>query len=175
RGRESTQQAAFRRAVARLELAERIAQPPPGAIFAERSRYHAALGEAGLAERDRGLADMNRPASAHEWSLLGTSLLAAGNPAGAEDARHRGLRIDCTSFWAWFMLGHCHSAQGRYLEAAGDFSACTALGSQFAWVHFNRGLALARAGRLDQARDAYDQALRIDQDFAEAFANRALV
>src|SRR5262249_31772372 len=82
RGRESTTQSACRRAVARLELAERTAHPPPGAIFAERSRYHAARGEAGLAERARGLADMNRPASAHEWSLLGTSLLAAGNPAG---------------------------------------------------------------------------------------------
>ncbi len=48
-------------------------------------------------------------------------------------------------------------------------------GSQFAWVHFNRGLALARAGLLDAARDAYDLALRTDPEFAEAMANRAMV
>ena len=48
-------------------------------------------------------------------------------------------------------------------------------GSQFAWVHFNRGLALARAGLLDAARDAYDLAIRTDPAFAEAMANRAMV
>ena len=66
------------------------------------------------------------------------------------------------------MLGHCHYAQGRFLESSGDFSACTVQGPQFAWVHFNRGLALARAGQLEAARDAYDFALRTDPTFAEA-------
>lgn len=175
RGGESSRHAALRRAVSRLDLAERVAGRVPGALFGERARYHAALGDARLAERDRRLANITRPDTAHDWDLLGTTLLAAGDPAAAEDALRHALRLDSSSFWAWFMLGHCHFAQGRFLEAAGDFSACTALGSRFAWVHFNRGLALARAGRLDQARDAYDHALRIEPDFIEAFANRALV
>jgi tetratricopeptide (TPR) repeat protein len=80
-----------------------------------------------------------------------------------------------TSFWTWFVLGHCHFAQRRYLEAAGDFAACSARGPHFAWVHFNRGLALARAGQLAGAQDAYDRALELDPKFAEARVNRALV
>ena len=84
------------------------------------------------------LADLARPGTSHDWTLLGTALLEAGDPAAAEDALRRALRLECTSFWAWFMVGHCHFAQARYAEAAGDFSACTALGPQFAWAHFNR-------------------------------------
>ena len=133
------------------------------------------LGDAITADRDRKLAASARPSSSHDWTLLGSTLLAAGDPAAAEDALRHALRLECTSFWAWFMMGHCHFGQARFIEAAGDFSACTALGPRFAWAHFNRGLALARAGSLDSARDAYDQALRLDPDFTEALVNRALV
>ncbi len=83
--------------------------------------------------------------------------------------------MDVTSFWAWFILGHCHYAQGRFLEAAGDFAACAARAPNFAWVHFNRGLALSRAGRLKDAEDAYDRALVLDPNLAEAAVDRALV
>jgi tetratricopeptide (TPR) repeat protein len=80
-----------------------------------------------------------------------------------------------TSFWTWYVLGHCHYGQRRYLEAAGDFAACAARDPGFAWVHFNRGLALAKAGRLLAARDSYDQALAPGALFPEALVNRALV
>jgi tetratricopeptide (TPR) repeat protein len=152
-----------------------MADHVPAALLDERARYHAALGDTALAARDRRRAALARPASCHDWTLQGTTLLSAGDPAAAEEALRQALRLDCSSFWSWFMMGHCHYAQGRFLEAAGDFAACTAHGSQFAWVHFNRGLALARAGLLDSARDAYDYALRIDPGFAEALVNRALV
>jgi serine/threonine protein kinase/tetratricopeptide (TPR) repeat protein len=174
-GTESDRLAALRRACARLDRAERIADRLPSALFSERARYHAALGDAALAERDRRRSADARPATSRDWTLLGMTLLSAGDTVAAEDALRNALRIECTSFWAWFMLGHCHFAQARFVEAAGDFSACTALGPQFAWSHFNRGLALARSGRLSPARDAYDQALRLDPDFVEAFVNRALV
>ena len=48
-------------------------------------------------------------------------------------------------------------------------------GPDFAWVHFNRGLALARAGRTLEARHAYDRALGLDPSFSEALVNRAMV
>jgi tetratricopeptide (TPR) repeat protein len=175
RGGESDRTKALRRAIARLDRAERVADPTPAALFDERARYHAALGEARLALRDCRLAGLSPPSSSHDWTLLGTTLLSSGDPAAAEEALRQALRLDCTSFWSWFMLGHCHYAQGRYVEAAGDFAACTSHGPQFAWAHFNRGLALARAGLLDGARDAYDYALRTDPAFSEALVNRALV
>ena len=175
RGTEADRQAAMKRAIARLDAAERVLDRAPSALFSERARYHAALGDGSLAENDRRRAALAQPQTCHDWTLLGTTLLAAGDPAAAEDALRHALRLDCTSFWAWFAMGHCHYAQGRFLQASGDFSTCTALGSPFAWAHFNRGLALARAGLLDSARDAYDHAVRLDPDFTEALVNRALV
>jgi serine/threonine protein kinase/tetratricopeptide (TPR) repeat protein len=175
RGSDSDRLEAIKRAIARLDRVEPVADHAPAALFDERSRYHAALGNTALANRDRRLAALFRPSSCHDWTLLGTTLLSSGDPAAAEQALRQALRLDCTSYWAWFMMGHCHFAQGRFVEAAGDFGACTAHGSQFAWAHFNRGLALARAGLLDSARDAYDYAIRIDPAFAEALVNRALV
>src|SRR5262249_27178514 len=115
------------------------------------------------------------PATGHDWTLLGTTLLAGGDPAAAEDALRQAIRRDVTSFWTWFILGHCHFVQRRFLEAAGDFAVCAALGPDFAWVHFNRGPALAKAGRLPDAKDAYDRALRIAPRLAEARVDRALV
>lgn len=59
---------------------------------------------------------------------------------------------------------------GRYDEAAQTFAEQSgALG------HYNRGNALARAGQLEHALDAYQQALQQDPDFDDARANHDLV
>src|SRR5690606_40873225 len=47
--------------------------------------------------------------------------------------------------------------------------------SDTAQAHYNRGNALAKAGKLDEAIKAYDEALRRQPDFEDAEANRALV
>jgi serine/threonine protein kinase/tetratricopeptide (TPR) repeat protein len=175
RGSEADRRRAIERAVVGLDRAERIGRPAPSALYLERARYHAALGLAGLAARDRELAAARAPATCHDFTLLGTTLLVGGDSAGAEQAVKQALHLDVTSFWAWFVLGHCHFAQGRYLEAAGDFAACSARGPRFAWAHFNRGLALANAGRLIDAQHAYDRALELDGKFVEALVDRGLV
>lgn len=59
---------------------------------------------------------------------------------------------------------------GNYEEAAQNFSQLdTADG------HYNRGNALAKAGKLPEALKAYDQALKIQPDMADAKMNRKLV
>jgi tetratricopeptide (TPR) repeat protein len=187
RGSEDDRRRAIRRAIARLnwavrlnwaqryDSAPRIDPTVPGALFAERARYFAALGEAGPARRDRRRAAATPPTTCHDWTLLGTSLLAGGDFPAAEDALRHAVSLDETSLWAWFIRGLCHYGQGRFRDAIGDFEACSALGPRFSWTHFNRGMALARAGRLLDAQDAYDRALQIDPRFAEALVNRALV
>ena len=50
----------------------------------------------------------------------------------------------------------------------------TTLAPNFAWPHLNRGLALARSGRLREARVAYDRALELNPVFTEALVDRAL-
>jgi eukaryotic-like serine/threonine-protein kinase len=174
-GSESDRRKAIERAIARLNRAEHLGDHATTALFDERARFYAALGESELSERDRIRAARTPPTTSHDWTLLGTTLLAASDLPGAEDALRHALRLELTSFWTWFILGHCHYSQGRFLEAAGDFSVCSARGPSFAWAHFNRGLALAKAGRLLDARDAYDRALRLEPDFVEALVDRALV
>jgi serine/threonine protein kinase/tetratricopeptide (TPR) repeat protein len=175
RGSEADRRRAIERAIGCLDRAARIDRAAPSALYLERARYHAALGESDLAAGDRELAAARKPSTCHDLTLLGTTLIAAGDPAGAEPALRRAVHLDGTSPWAWFVLGHCYFAQGRYLEAAGAFAACTARGPTFAWAHFNRGLALAKAGRLLDAQDAYDRALALEPTFYEALVDRAMV
>jgi serine/threonine protein kinase/tetratricopeptide (TPR) repeat protein len=174
-GSEGDRRQAILGALDTLDRAERITPLPLSALHAERARYHSALGEAELARADRARAAAIECSTCHDFTLLGGTLLSNRDLAGAERALQRALCLDVTSYWTWFLLGHCHSAQGRWLEAAGDFTACAVRGPKFAWAHFNRGLALARAGRLYGARDSYDRALKLEPRFAEARVNRALV
>ena len=59
---------------------------------------------------------------------------------------------------------------GQYEEAAAAFAH-----SDKATAHYNRGNALARAGRLAEALSAYDTALEAQPQHADALYNRALV
>ncbi|MFN4289661.1 MAG: VWA domain-containing protein [Permianibacter sp.] len=58
---------------------------------------------------------------------------------------------------------------GNFAEAAQQFAGDSAS------AHYNRGNALAKAGKLDEALAAYDAALARQPDFAEAKANRDAV
>jgi tetratricopeptide (TPR) repeat protein len=174
RGSEEDRRRALERAVAGLDRAERLGDAAPAALFRDRARYHVALGEADLAVADRVRADRQPPRDERDLTLLGTSLLASGDLPAAEAMLRSAIARDATSIWAWFALGHCHFEQGRYLEAAGDFSACVARGPDFAWNHFNRALALARAGRPLDALASYDRAIELAPDLLEARVDRGL-
>jgi tetratricopeptide (TPR) repeat protein len=172
---ERDRRAELESAVSQLDQAELIQPAPTLALYSERARYHAALGDADLAARERDRAALLAPASSQDFTMLAKLLLADHNLSGAEAALREAIARDVSSFWAWYHMGHCHFEQGRYLEAAGDFNACFLGGLKFPWVHFNRGLALARAGSLLDAKTSYDQALALDRDFVLARFNRGLV
>ena len=78
-GSEPDRGHAIERAIAQLDRAETLAERPTTALFDERSRYHAALGNAALSERDRDRAAATAPTTCHDWTLLGTMLLSAGD------------------------------------------------------------------------------------------------
>lgn len=67
--------------------------------------------------------------------------------------------------------------QGMALYQAGDYAEAAARFAQgdSAADHYNRGNALARAGELEAAIDAYDSALERQPDLAAAQKNKALV
>ncbi|MFO0892724.1 MAG: protein kinase [Isosphaeraceae bacterium] len=175
RGSPGDDRSAVRRAIARLDQAARLDAPAPSALFRERAGYHERLGERAEAAEDRALAATVKPASSRDLTLQGAALLEERDLHGAEQALRVATALDVTSPWAWFVMGHCHFELGRYADAVGDFTASVAGGPGYAWTHFNRGLALARTGRLLDARLAYDQALAIDPDLIEARVNRGIV
>ena len=171
---EPRRRAALEEAVARLDRAEELDPSPSQALFADRAAYHAALGDAEEAARDRSHREATPPSTGRDFYLLGTALLAQGHPDRAEPALARATGLDPRRFWGWFALGLCHFDQGRFTESAGDFAICAMLAPKFSWPWINRGMALARAGRLVEARASYDQAVEADPRNAEALADRAL-
>jgi serine/threonine protein kinase/Tfp pilus assembly protein PilF len=166
--------AALRRAVAMLDEAERYDPDPPAALYELRGQYLSQLGDRARATRDRAAAARKPPRTPRDHELLGSAALARGDLDAAEGHLSHAVTRDPRRFWVWFALGICHSDQGRFGDAAHDFSVCTTLAPRFAWPHQNRGLALARAGRLLEARAAFDRAIELDPSFLEARMNRAL-
>ncbi len=61
------------------------------------------------------------------------------------------------------------------LYRAGDYEAAAAAYARVPGGDYNRGNALARANRLEDALAAYDAALKADPDHLDAFHNRELV
>src|SRR3954468_5433657 len=97
-----------------------------------------------------------------------------GPPARAAPLGGQAASREPRMFWAWFALGICHGDQGKHADAVADFTICTVLAPDFAWPHLNRGLALARSGRLVEALAAYDRALQIEREFVDAWVDRGL-
>lgn len=74
-----------------------------------------------------------------------------------------------STFW-YQMRGRMHLAQGRYAEAAREFSR--ALESQpSSRDHNNLGVALQKQGRPDEAIEHYRSAIALTPDYAEALNN----
>ncbi len=174
-GSKTAQREAYRWGIDRLELVRLIDPRPPAAFHQDRARLFAALGQDEAAAQEGELALADPICSVQDEYLLGTSLLAAGHADRAEVCLSRAAARDPRRQWAWFAAaGLCHSDQGRHADAAYDFAACSILAPKFAWPHLNRGLALARCGRLTEALASYDRALALDHRFVEAWVDRGL-
>lgn len=119
------------------------------------------------------------------WLICLPLLLSAPPPAQALDLEALWRRPDQR---AWRALEQAQAAQARALARdphlrgtaayrEGDFAAAAAdfaLGDS-ADAHYNRGNALAMAGKLEEALQAYDEALRRAPGMDDALANRKAV
>ncbi len=173
-GNEDDRRRALEWSVTWLDRAEQFDPTPSPALFADRARYHRALGRPDLMRRDLARRDATPAISCRDEYLIATSSLALGRYDEAEPRLNRAVGLDPKRFWAWFALGICHYDQGRYADAVGDFNVCTVLMPQFAWPFANRGLALARSGRLVEACDSFDRAVALSPNFTDALAGRGL-
>ena len=162
-------------AVAWLDRAEMIDPTPNLTLYDDRVTYLDRVDQPVRSARDRARRAALSPRTGRDYYLLGTSLLAHGEPDQAEAALIKATGLSPQGFWPWFALGLCHYDQKRYTESAGDFAVCSVLSPRFAWPWMNRGLALAQVGRLIEARSAYDHAIAADPTMVDALANRGLV
>jgi tetratricopeptide (TPR) repeat protein len=97
------------------------------------------------------------------------ALMEAGRYAELESGVLKLLGNQPESGFAWQLLAVSLSKQGK--DALHALAAAAQRLPAEPLAHFNLGNALARLGRLDEARASYGQALAIRPDFAEAQQN----
>ena len=112
------------------------------------------------------LATTPRTAQAFEWQDLWSTADQRGMNAMENEQHEQAAELFDNPNWK----GSAHFREGKYEEAAEQFST-----SDNAQAHYNRGNALAKAGKLEDALSAYDQALEKQPQLNDAQANKKLV
>lgn len=109
---------------------------------------------------------MPQPSQAFTWADLWKNKDQQGYDALNQQKATEAAALFDNNDWK----GSALYRAGNYAEAAREFSKNTT-----AQGHYNRGNALAKAGQLDEAIKAYDEALQQDADMEDAKKNRDLL
>lgn len=107
-----------------------------------------------------------QPAMAFEWQDLWKTPDQQGLEAMKNKQHEQAAELFNNPQWK----GSAHFKKGDYEKAAEQFST-----KDSATAHYNRGNALAMAGKLEEALEAYDQALTKNPQLADAATNQQLV
>src|SRR5271157_100710 len=104
---------------------------------------------------------------AQTYVNLGAAQRTLGEDEAARQDFEQSLRLNPKQFNAWLGLGLLAEKQGNLQEAVSDLSRSVELHPS-AQGYFELGRALALAGRIPEALDAYQQALNLSPDLTEA-------
>jgi tetratricopeptide (TPR) repeat protein len=115
------------------------------------------------------------PRTAWEHYALGRAFLACDDFPRAAEELTAALEQDPAGCWPNFYYGLCAYRVHRYDDAVAAFGVCIGAAPNVAGCYYNRALALAALGRIDQATIHYDRALAIDPAHAPAALNRAML
>jgi serine/threonine protein kinase len=140
-----------------LDEAEALLGPSP-VLDAERALHGAAGGRSSLPDRGRE----GKAETAWEHYALGRTLLRSGELARAAEETAQAVRLQPQGLWPNFYQGLCAYRLGHYKRAVTAYSVCIGAAPAPAGCFYNRALALAALGRTEQAREDFDQALRLD-------------
>jgi len=142
--------------------------------------HNRALAFARSGDLAAALADYNRaallaPNDAEVLNGRGALLAALGERQRARDDFLRAAACEAAGPEPLINLGLLLLDEGEAGEALTRFDLAAQRAPHEAWAHYGRAVALAVLGRLDEARPALDQALRLEPALAgEAVRNRHL-
>lgn len=103
------------------------------------------------------------------WLLLGRWQILRKEFPDAEKSLRHFLEMEPRSTQGLFQLGMALLNQNRLLEAAEVFHKATEIKSDFGPAHFNRGYALARAGKPREAVQHFREAIRHNPEHVESY------
>jgi tetratricopeptide (TPR) repeat protein len=104
---------------------------------------------------------------AQTYANLGAAHRALGEDDAANQSFDQSLRLNPNQYNAWLGLGLLARKQGKLDEAVSDLSRSLEL-RPTGQGYFELGRTFEQAGRVPEALDAYQQALKIVPDLAEA-------
>jgi len=118
------------------------------------------------------------PNSAWAWSRLGWLENYAGNADQAAEYLQRALRLsplDPMNFNNYVALACSHEVKQEYEEAAELYRRALQERPHAAWIYRSLAPALAGAGRMEEARQAYDRLMKVYPDLTIAKVKSAMV
>src|SRR5215468_3467951 len=102
------------------------------------------------------------------------ALHQAGRLAEAEKIYGQILKVQPNHFDSLHLVGVIYAQRGSHVESVRQIDLALKINPKAAYAHHNRGLALQKLKRLDDALASYDKAIALKPDYAEAFNNRGL-
>lgn len=150
------------------------------ALDAAPPAYHLIAGHAATDEGDAAgaaahyaAAVARKPDWAAAWIALGVARIDEGNPAAAREALERAVELDPKAARAWNGLGFAHLTLDQPGPAEAAFRRALEAEPGYALAHLNLGRLAERAGRIDEALESLEAALRSNPRLAEALLLRA--
>src|SRR5262249_2376796 len=170
-----TPQAAAEQALVYLSKAEK-AHPPTQALYGLRADCHKTLKEEAAFQADRRLADQTAPTLAVDHHRRGMAALGAGQRAEGGEAVQAAPRLEPTHYWSLARLGYCWLTLGQRPEdavtAAAVFTGCILARPEDVDAYLFRGSAYGLLGRLGEALDDYDTAIKLGPKYPLGWYNR---
>jgi adenylate cyclase len=121
------------------------------------------------AARARGTAALSLNPSSAAALYWGALIHAySGNSAAATAYANRALRLspfDPVAFVAHAALGHVAFREARYDEAVSHYAKAVQANPHFSTLYFAQAVALALAGRVEEARPIVEQLMELAPDF----------
>lgn len=115
----------------------------------------------------------NLPLDAAQWHELGLAV-ESEDPKRAEDAYRTAIAVDPCCANAYVSLGMLLYESGRHNETEQLYREATQRCGNVPALHYNLAIVLEDLGRnAEEALKAYDQALTLDPNFADAHFNAA--